>query len=75
MGPDPDFAIAIRPLRVRPREKKLFSLERSDAKASNFMFSSKEKSHESATDRRKIGVLGVPPNDPPERQGPRSSFP
>ena len=70
-----DFAIAIRPLRVRPREKKLFSLERSDAKASNFMFSLREKSHESATDRRKIGVLGVPPNDPPERQGPRGLDP
>ena len=39
------------------------------------MFSFKEKSHESATDRRKIGVLGVPPNDPPERQGPRGLDP
>ena len=62
------------PQGASPR-KKLFSLERSDAKASNFMFSSKRKSHESATDRRKIGVLGVPPNDPPERQGPRGLDP
>ena len=75
MGPDLDVATAIRPLRVRPREKKLFSLEAAGAKASNFMFSSREKSHESATDRRKIGVLGVPPNDPPERQGPRGLDP
>ena len=35
----------------------------------------KEKSHESATDRRKIGVLGVPPNAPRRARAPASSGP
>ena len=74
MGPDPDFAVAIRPLMVRPHEKWVFSLERSGAKASNAMFSFGKKSHESMTVCRKIAIsahFGGPPQRSPESQGAR----
>ena len=66
MGPEPGFAIAIRPLRVRPRGKQLFSLEAAGAKASIPFYSFPRKSHESATVCQKNVIpahfRGPPPN-------------
>ena len=79
MGPDPDLATAIRPLRARPRGKLLFSLEAAGAKASIYTVSLQKKSHESATDCRKIVIsthFGGPPQRSPGEPGrPRPGIP
>ena len=56
MGPDPDLATAIRPLRARPRGKLLFSLEAAGAKASIPFYCFEKNSHESATVCQKIAI-------------------